>query len=644
MDLISTCPLRVASIIWRRRPDAWMFTVVCKATFALTPHASRLADIQEEPALHDRHLRGEATTSLHAAGDLAPFKPRAEVILVGSAFAPQRRPARSVVTRLNVGEVDKRIHVWCDRVFWQDTRILEAQPFAQMPLNYERAAGGPATSNPVGMSFSAAPDAYGSVPIPNLQPADQHVARRGDTFAPIAYGPLAASWPGRAEKLVHHAAAWSHRAWNAAPLPGDIDLAYFNSAPRDQQMEGIQPGERILLENLHPDHPLLVTRLPSLVPQALVQSGGRTRERIALVCDTLWIDTDRGVATLVWRGCLALSSPDEAGTILISMEDRSAASPVVSSPAAALAPQSAAPVARQPAGDDGEGGTMRLDRAGVEALLAGRTLGAELPFKRAPAPLAGVQSTALADVEPGPHEETGTVYGVSLPEREALPFASNAANAAAVLSPSAPLASSDVSVEGETLRLGRDEVEALLAGRTGGAKLPFTPARGPVAASQSSPRIHAEPTPSRSEETGTLYGVRSPAREILPFASLAAMEAPEHVKGGQATPFPESSPRSTPERTPLVPAAAEVSQRPMLEAPAREINAPAPAPALPAPPFADPVASPDEATPQARLRVIQQAIWKGDAPLQQILAAHGLTELEWRAMKRAISRKTSPGQ
>ena len=34
-------------------------------------------------------------------------------------------------------------------------------------------------------------------------------------------------------------------------------------------------------------------------------------------------------------------------------------------------------------------------------------------------------------------------------------------------------------------------------------------------------------------------------------------------------------------------------------------------------------------------------IWRGDRPTRQVLAEHGLTEIEWRAMKRASARKAS---
>src|SRR5690242_16432450 len=137
MDVISTCPLRVASVIWQPRTGAWALTVVCKATFQLQPGVSPLAAAQEPPAEHDVHWEEDESRSLRAPADLVPFKDGADVLLVGHAFAAGAQPARVLPVRLAVGEVDKRVDVWCDRIFWQDGRLLEGQPFTRMPLRWE---------------------------------------------------------------------------------------------------------------------------------------------------------------------------------------------------------------------------------------------------------------------------------------------------------------------------------------------------------------------------------------------------------------------------------------------------------------------------------------------------------------------------
>ncbi len=178
MDVVSYCPLRVASIPWQPRAGAWALTVVCKATYNLLPVTSKLADAQDEPLAADAHWSDDEARSLHFASDLVPFKRRADVVLVGHAYAPRQEPVSSLVARLIVGDVDKSIEVVSDRAFAQDGSLREGSRFIKMPLVYERAAGGPDTMNPVGVRGDAGPNRYGLIPLPNLLPPGTHVASR----------------------------------------------------------------------------------------------------------------------------------------------------------------------------------------------------------------------------------------------------------------------------------------------------------------------------------------------------------------------------------------------------------------------------------------------------------------------------------
>src|SRR6185436_20451978 len=83
--------------------------------------------------------------------------------------------------------------------------------------------------------------------------------------------------------------------------------------------------ERLVLENLHRDHERLVTRLPGLRPRARLEAGGSQRE-IPLACDTLWIDTDRAICTLTWRGFVPLQVPDDEGHVVVDLVEREQAS------------------------------------------------------------------------------------------------------------------------------------------------------------------------------------------------------------------------------------------------------------------------------------------------------------------------------
>jgi hypothetical protein len=326
MDVVSACPLRVASIVWQPEAGAFALTVAVVASFTLSPGESLLAADQDVPNEADGHWDDDENRSLHVATDLAPFKPRADVFLVGHACAPGGEPVPSLMTRLIVGDIDKSIAVYGDRAFTLDGDLREPARFLRMPLRWERAGGGPYTSNPVGVRADALPDGLGMTPLPNLQPPGMYLANRGDFIEPIGYAPLAPTWPGRLAKLHHHGSTWDHRRWNRRPLPRDIDSSYFNAAPPDQQLNELRSNERIVLENLLPDHKRLVTSLKAVVPKALIDREGRSSEPLRLRCDTLSIDVDRGRCSLTWRGAAALRHPTEAGRVIVTTGEPSGSS------------------------------------------------------------------------------------------------------------------------------------------------------------------------------------------------------------------------------------------------------------------------------------------------------------------------------
>jgi hypothetical protein len=318
MDVVSACPLRVASAEWQPRPGVFMLTVICKATLVLLPGASVLAGDQDPPNETDDHWNDDEGRSLYAASDLVPFKRDADVFLVGHAYAPRKEPVASLTARLTVGEIDKAIEVHADRAWGAHGDVREGAPFTKMPLRYERAGGGPETSNPVGVRADARPDVHGHVAIPNLQPEGFQLIRPGEAVPPIGFGPIALGWPGRADRPRRDAGGWDPRRWNEQPLPADIEARLFNAAPRDQQVNRIRSDAPIVLENLHVDHARLVTCLPGLAPRAVIERPGAPPQEVELRCDTLCIDTDRRVCTLVWRGLVALERANEPGRVTIT--------------------------------------------------------------------------------------------------------------------------------------------------------------------------------------------------------------------------------------------------------------------------------------------------------------------------------------
>ncbi len=457
IPVVSHCPLPATSFVWRASGGRRALTVVCKATYELCPGVSPLAEDQDDVHTDDVHWEGSEQNSLKAPSDLVPFKPRVDVLVTGHAHAPRGQTVRSLFARVVAGAVNKTIAVYGDRRFLPGGELSPPAELERVPLCWERAAGGPGTANPAGV----AADPYGAEPAvwaPNFQPPGIYVASAMDPIPPAGMGPLAPDWPDRWQKLGRAAASWNPRRWYAEPLPEGMDAAYFNSAPPDQQVDHVAPDERIILENLHPEHPRLVTQLDGVIPRATLRSPGRPDSSIDLRCDTLWIDTDRGVCCATWRGTVAYEQA-EGAEIHITADGGLTAAPSPAESTVWAAPGSAAllpfsapettawadpdntaplPVsAAESAVWNDSGGTAPLHSSVTESTvwvdesrLAGALRRAEPPFPPAgppaPAPEPDAAETTLALVPRALAVETGT-----------LPFAPAAPGASAHQAPTA---------------------------------------------------------------------------------------------------------------------------------------------------------------------------------------------------------------
>ncbi len=313
MEIVSRSPFAVGSARYRRASGRDSASVVVKGTFDLRPGECELAEHQVRLVEREVHFRDDPNASLVAAPDLVPSKARVDVLVVGSAFTGGAA-ARSFVVRVVVAELDKAVEVVCDRSISQHGGMREGAPLTSIPLVYERAAHDPDGNNPVGMRMDR-PDPLGQVRLPNLQPTGLFVQDLSTRIPAIGLGPIPMSWPPR------------RRLWTAAGEPSlgrlanenlvdVVDRSFFNFAPRDQQIQRIQPQERLVLEHLDPENPRLVTTLPGITPRAFIEG---TLAPVALVADTLVIDTDRRVCTVTWRGSVDLTG-DEAPRVIVLAE------------------------------------------------------------------------------------------------------------------------------------------------------------------------------------------------------------------------------------------------------------------------------------------------------------------------------------
>ncbi len=320
-SVTSVAGLPAAVSSWRSRRAGEAHLVVCKATYRLAPGVLALAPAQD-PLIVSDVFRDDEGTSLLSASDFAVQKRRADVVVIGSAYAPSGRPSRRVIAYISVGELEKAIEVTADRQVDINGTILDGPGFVTMPLSWERAAADE-TKNPVGRR--AVQDSFGRISLPNLQPPAFEPAGPTWSVPTVGLGPIAPAWPLRRHAVSGVAlrpgpggTSWPE-TWIEHGVPDDGELAFFQVAPADQQMDRLPTDTQIVLENLSPKSASIGARLPGHRARAFLAPSAA---EIELTCDTLVIDTDRELVTLTWRGSYFVAKAPESERVVIVLDAR----------------------------------------------------------------------------------------------------------------------------------------------------------------------------------------------------------------------------------------------------------------------------------------------------------------------------------
>ncbi|MEZ4297354.1 MAG: DUF2169 domain-containing protein [Polyangiaceae bacterium] len=307
-------PFAASTLFWRARRGELRCSIIAKTTYALLPRHAPIVEPPDALRTSDASWDGALSRSVRTPSDLVPFKHSPEVMLVGHAYAPGKKAASRLAVRLLVGDLDTALEVFPPRRFTPEGALEE--PIAlRMPLAYEHAAGGSDTDNPVGVDMELV-DAWGRRGAPSVLPLGAQISHPSDPVDTAGWGPIGTTWPSRSRRL-----RAEDRAWLAdparTPMPQAFDVRFFQSAPHQSWLTGpIRPDERIVLENLSPSYPRLVTNLDGVVPYASVM--GSKELRVPLIADTLFIDTDRAVITLTWRGLVLVDESAPHLTIAVA--------------------------------------------------------------------------------------------------------------------------------------------------------------------------------------------------------------------------------------------------------------------------------------------------------------------------------------
>jgi hypothetical protein len=323
-----------------------VFSVLVKRTYQI--HPGRVAEripqanpLVQADVYYD-HGDPESST-VKFENDLAPYKLKTDVVLIGKAYAPGGHPTTEMGVGLAVGDHRKVIRLIGERrcIYRADLppSFTEPEPFTEMEMRYERAYGGtylrddpvrmfpyPRNHQGAGFVLKNTPEAVEGLALPNLEdPEDLLTPER------IVLGERE-RWNGQP---LPQGFGWFQRTWYprcsfVGSVPGFVDpdevmreetlglvpkgqialarrfklpsfdVRFNNGASLGLALPYLKGGEFVRLRNPTPDG-VLDFVLPNDVPRMMLDIG-LGENTLESVLHTVCIRVDEMALDLVWRG------------------------------------------------------------------------------------------------------------------------------------------------------------------------------------------------------------------------------------------------------------------------------------------------------------------------------------------------------
>lgn len=325
-----------------------IFAVVVKRTYSIqTDGTLRRSEVDQPLRKIDRYYEeGDPMwATVQYESELAPYKPKIDVVVIGKAYAPGGQPTSQMMVTITVGVKEKTIVVFGDRECeFHDNhppRFTDPKPFTDMELRYERAYGGkdeksvpdipfyyPRNDMGTGVVVKNIKEAVQGLPLPNLEdPRDLLTPERLILEEPER-------WP---QMPVPQGCGWFQRTWYprccyAGTYPAYLDVEtitqeerlgllpahhmalakqwklpsfsarFHNGASVGLMFEEIASEEQIQLEGFSPTGTIQF-RLPGETP-TIVLDIGKEEQALVAKLDTVQVRPEEGEVDLLWRGVL----------------------------------------------------------------------------------------------------------------------------------------------------------------------------------------------------------------------------------------------------------------------------------------------------------------------------------------------------
>ena len=307
-------PYKAESTWGRDKEGVHEWIVAVKGTYDILPDGSlKLADEQLEPLLAPEYNGEDGLSSLRYEADLVAPKPTTDVLINGTAYAPNGRPSTKFIVGARIGKIQKVIRVRGNRIWYEGAfgpAASSTQPITELPIIYEHAYGGydqtdpdpqnqrMDSRNPVGCGVVSQPDSRLGQAVPNFEYPNGNLEKDG----PAGFGALDSHWSPRRELTGTYDEAWQQ---NRLPLlPEDWDPHSLLCSPVDQRPKTyLTGGEPVELINLTPGGKLSFV-LPQVHFSFRTLIDTRTEEHRSRLSSVI-IEPDHPRVIMVWLTSLA---------------------------------------------------------------------------------------------------------------------------------------------------------------------------------------------------------------------------------------------------------------------------------------------------------------------------------------------------
>ncbi len=332
-----------------------ILSVLAKATYSI--RQGTIAPADEQLPLCSEDIYVDPGNPLYSEvddeTDLIAYKPTTDVVIKGSAQCPQNKKAYHLDLEAIIGPYKKTVRVFGNRQVKQRAfrgySIGDPEPFEKIELGYRNAYGGIASSkngtiysyypNPIGKGFylKGGFDEDSVVfALPNLEDPDSPLTEeqlilssiedwksaprpasfgwtRRNFFPRYIYAGVLPEYLDAAKESMKQQKANNPGAAPAADIPR-MDFRVYQGASDGLWGEKLKGNEKVKLTYFDREYPNFECALPDEYPTLTIDKGDGPQE-LERNLQTVMIDMDKKIMTLVWRGSLVYGGIEELATL-----------------------------------------------------------------------------------------------------------------------------------------------------------------------------------------------------------------------------------------------------------------------------------------------------------------------------------------